>query len=293
MVSENGSDEAALLKSFENLQSLDPTGAKLRLKEAKAVMDGFGIPFWLRQGTCLGAVRDNDFIPWDDDIDLGCVIGLNGVTEDQIDPIVDGFRERGYFVEVEYSDREISACMIKNSIRTDLTFFHIIDDAIFHFPMIWMPARLFADLKQIEFTGDSYFVPNPPEEYLGTKYGPNWTTPKQDGYELDVFAQIAKAPAAILETAPGHPQTKIQILDLHNEIVADAEVSIVGVDDARTDGDGRVEFNLPFKDFYAVVIRHGNHEEILYQEIFTPGKTYVYTPDPARPSGRYIAMREE
>jgi len=294
MVSESGSDEAALLKSYENLQSIDPEAAKERLKEAKEIMDGLGVPFWLRQGTCLGAVRDNDFIPWDDDIDLGCVIGLNGLTEDQIDPIVEGFREQGYFVEVEHSDREISAGMIKNSVRVDLTFFQIIDDdSIFHFPMIWMPARLFANLKPIEFMGDIHFVPNPPEEYLETKYGPNWTTPKQEGYERDVFAQIAKAPASVFETAPGHPLTMIRILDLQNEVVVDAEVSIVGVADARTDGEGCVEFNLPYKDFYAVVVKHGEHEEILYQEILNPGNSYTYTPDPARPSGRYIAMREE
>ena len=95
MVSESGADEAALFKSYANLQHLNPELAKQMLKEAKEIMDPLGVPFFLRQGTCLGAVRDQAFIPWDDDIDLGCVIGLNGLTEEMINPVFDAFRDRG------------------------------------------------------------------------------------------------------------------------------------------------------------------------------------------------------
>ena len=68
-------------------------------------MDQQGVAFFLRQATGLGAIRDQACIPWDDDIDLGCVIGLNGLTEDLIDPVLHGFRDQGYFVNVEINDR--------------------------------------------------------------------------------------------------------------------------------------------------------------------------------------------
>ena len=40
------------------------------LKETIQVLDEFEIDYFLISGTLLGYVRHNDFIPWDDDIDL-------------------------------------------------------------------------------------------------------------------------------------------------------------------------------------------------------------------------------
>ncbi len=290
MVSESGSDETALFKSYANLQPLNTELAKQMLKEAKEIMDPLGVPFFLRQGTCLGAVRDQAFIPWDDDIDLGCVIGLNGLTEEMIDPVLAAFRDRGYFVNVESNDRWIAAGMMKSWVRIDLTFFRIIDDSIFHFPMIWMPARLFASLKEIEFIGGNYLVPNPPEEYLRTKYGPDWIIPKED-YEKDVLDQVSKS--QVVTPSQGQPTTKVRVLNQRDELVRGAEVSVVGLAEASTNDDGYVEFGLPYKDFYALVIKFDDHEEILYQELLSPGASYVYTPDPSTNNGRLMVLSEE
>ena len=292
MVSESGADQAALYKSYANLQRINPELAKPMLKEAKEILDPLGIPFWLRQGTCLGAVRDQAFIPWDDDIDLGSVIGLNGLTEDMITPVFDAFRDRGYFVNVESNDRWIAAGMMKSSIRIDLTFFHIVDGSIFHFPFIWIPARLFANLKEIEFMGGRYLVPNPPEEYLTAKYGPNWITPKED-YEKDVVDQVAKSLVARDAPVQGQTATKIRVLNLREELVNGAEVSVVGLAELNTDDNGYVEFGLPYKDFYAVVIKFEDHEEILYQELLSPGASYVYTPDATITNGRLMVLFKE
>ena len=292
MVSESGADEAALLRSYKTLQHLDLVLAKQMLKEAKDIMDPLGVQFFLRQGTCLGAVRDQDFIPWDDDIDLGCVIGLNGLTEDMIDPVFDAFRDQGYYVNTESNDRWIAAGMMKSSLRIDLTFFRIIDDTIFHFPMIWMPTHLFSNLKEIEFMGGNYLVPNPPEEYLRTKYGPNWITPKKV-YEQDVLDQVVKSPVAKVEPSQGRPPTKLRILDQRDKLVRGAEVTVVGLAETFTNDDGYVEFGLPYRDFYALVIKFKNHEEILYHELMSPGASYVYTPDPSTNNGRLMALSEE
>ena len=293
MVSESGADEASLFKSYANLQHINPELAKPMLKEAKEIMDPLGVKFFLRQGTCLGAIRDQAFIPWDDDIDLGCVIGLNGLTEEMIDPVYDAFRDHGYYVNVESNNHWIAAGMMKSGLRIDLTFFRIIDDTIYHFPMIWMPARLFANLKEIEFMGGKYFVPNPPEEYLEAKYGKNWITPKED-YEQDVLDQVVKTPIAKVSLSEGESPTKVRVLDLRDALVRGAEVSVIGfADTSTTNDDGYVEFGLPYKDFYALVIKFGEHEEILYQELLSPGGSYVYTPDTSINNGRLMVLSEE
>ncbi len=60
-----------------------------------------------------------------------------------------------------------------------------------------------------------------------------------------------------------------------------------------TNDDGYVEFGLADKGFYAVVIKFEAHEEILYQELMSPGASYVYTPDPSITNGRLMVLSEE
>jgi len=50
---------------------------------------------------------------------------------------------------------------------------------------------------------------------------------------------------------------------------------------------------FPNKDFYAVVINFDDHEEILYQELMSPGSSYVYTSDISTSNGRLMALTEE
>lgn len=41
------------------------------LKSIFATFNKYNVPLWLESGLLLGYVRDNDFIPWDQDFDLG------------------------------------------------------------------------------------------------------------------------------------------------------------------------------------------------------------------------------
>ena len=48
-----------------------------------------------------------------------------------------------------------------------------------------------------------------------------------------------------------------------------------------------------YQDFYSLVIKFDNHKEILYQELMSPGASYVYTPDPSTNHGRLMVLSEE
>ena len=269
----DGSDKETLEYTFKYNPPIDLAVAEKSLKEAKQILDHVGVAFFLSSGTCLGATRDNAFIPWDDDADLISVIGLNGVTEQSGDIAAAAFRDNGYYVEVTRGDNGITLCTIKDYFRLSLECYRIFDDHIVHYPKLRLPVRLFDPPKEIEFLGEKFLVPNPPEEYLRLKYGEEWLIPKKPGiYEIDV---VGKIPSAELIGRP----SRLRVLDDEGTPVPGAEVVLVGGGRSRTDESGYAEVILPRADWYALIIRYPGHEQVLYMEELEPDKAYVYRAD--------------
>ncbi len=296
-------DEAALAQSIEILQPLDVTKAAKVLKEAKQIFDEHGVTFFLKKGTCLGAVRDKGLIPWDDDLDLGSVIGLHGLTEKSVDKVVATFKDRGFITKVDYQDYAITVTTLKPPIRAEWVLNRIIDNSTCHWPGVRIPAGLFTHLKEIDFLGEKFYVPNPPEEYLSFMYGPEWTVPKKAGYyEKDVIDQIPK------DSLPGHAgklkqfvvkhllpwqATSIRVLDSEGKPVAGAEVVVAGLGHSVTNRQGYARLHIPYSYIYPLVIRYANREEVLYEENIEPGKRYIYRADAQTTSGRNFILISE
>lgn len=295
---------------------MDLDVARRLLLESKEIMDHFGVRFFLRQGTCLGAVRDNAFISWDDDLDLGVILGDNGLHEQSIEPLLAAFRESDYFVQTESSDSMIYASLLKHGMKIDLMFHRVINQQIYHWPGIWFPVTLFDTLKEIHFIGKTFFVPNPPEKYLSIKYGPYWRIPKQLNYAKDVVDNIP------LEHVPGfwekitravagflHPvnTARLRVLNDRGLPIHGANVRIVGVGNYKTNKQGYAKLYLETEglysstgsgtseagSIYAIVISYGNHQEVLYEEILAPTESYVYKPEPEQTEGRIFVLSKQ
>ena len=287
-------------------EPMDMAHAEALLKEARHILDRLGLVFFLRHGTCLGAVRDGAFIEWDDDLDIGSVIGLHGLTEDLVRNAADVFREHGFDTKVRENELNLSVDLEKLGTEMDWTCYRIIDDSIYQWPVVQIPVSLHRDLKEIDFLGEKFLVPNPPQEYLGLKYGPEWMIPKRaGGYEQEVLDLMAGATLptnsqGILclgnRLEPQWHTGRLKVLDREGRPVEGAEVSLAattvltGLDTSRTNTDGHVYFSLPGAAGYVVAVQYGDHKEILYLEHLTPGLNYVYKPDPRYPSGRADAL---
>ncbi|MDP6421153.1 MAG: LicD family protein [SAR202 cluster bacterium] len=271
----NGSDMETLEYVNKYNPPIDVVAAENNLKEAKQIMDRLGVVFLLGSGTCLGATRDNALIPWDDDVDLISVIGVNGLTGESMAGIEEAFRHKGFVARELPGNHAQALQTMKDYVRVTWECMYVDDAVINIYPGIEIPADMFTRPKEIEFLGEQFFVPNPPEEYLRLKYGPEWTAPRKPGvYEKDVVEKIPDA------TLIGRPST-LRVLDHEGKPVPEAEVALVGGGRSKTDQRGYTEIILPGPDWYAMVIKYPGHEEVLYMEELEPDKAYVYRADTA------------
>jgi hypothetical protein len=272
----NGSDKATMEYTLKYNPPMDLTVAKTNLKEIKQVLEQLGVVFILGSGTCLGATRDKALMPWDDDIDLLSVLGVNGLTEAKVDAVADALRGKGYFIREFAMANSKAFATVKNYVRISLECVRTVDDIIYLFPGGFkIPASMFTQPKEIEFLGEQFLVPNPPEDYLRLKYGEEWMVPKKAGeYEIDVVGKIPDAGFV------GQP-LRIRVIDHEGNPVSEAEVVLVGSGRSRTDQGGYAQLLLPGPDFCSLIIRYPEHEQVLYMEEIEPGQTYVYRADAA------------
>lgn len=166
--------------------SMDYKHALKDLKAIKDLLDSLKVRFTLAYGTCLGAYRDGDFLPGDDDIDLAIIDDLPLEMRERIatDLMDLGFKAQDMFWVVEgkkldnvpyYQGTEKTGIIVlERYVKITLFFFY--DDGkemicIPHgTPLISSLSKFYKKLDEIKFKGDKYLIPSPVEEYLGWTY---------------------------------------------------------------------------------------------------------------------------
>lgn len=143
------------------------------------VMDDLDIPFWLSEGTALGARREGGFIAHDDDVDVGAWFAdLPRFRRSAIPRL----KALGFSLDLQQMDGTFF-CLSRNFERLDVDFtgkdveciacktsFAQCDSCD---PMLALLQRM----DRIDFNGGSYLCPR--EEYLEYLYGPTWRTPQR------------------------------------------------------------------------------------------------------------------
>jgi len=98
------------------------------LSEAKKIFDQAGIKYWIDMGTILGALRNGEFIKWDNDIDFSCEI----TEASKVFAIIPKFSCRGYKVVITDSEIYFDG---PGYISIGMAFYRITNDKIW---IIWL-----------------------------------------------------------------------------------------------------------------------------------------------------------
>ncbi|MDZ7860061.1 MAG: glycosyltransferase [Candidatus Krumholzibacteriota bacterium] len=151
------------------------------LISVKKILNKLNMRFWLTDGTLLGCFRENGFIPHDFDLDIGAFI------EDYDDRIIMEFIGNGWELHHIFGKVELGLelSFIRNDVRLDIFFFYEEDGRYWH--AAWLDTergknliKYYYDkfeLKETEFLGNNFYVPDDTLKYVKTKYGQTWRTP--------------------------------------------------------------------------------------------------------------------
>lgn len=101
------------------------------LKLITGLLDDAQITYWLDTGTLLGVIRDNNFIPWDADID----IGIWDEQEQSLLQVLDKLPKKSYYILNKENEDSIQIIMNKEEVSTihyryiDITTYHKTNDS--------------------------------------------------------------------------------------------------------------------------------------------------------------------
>jgi len=171
---------ASIVKKMRIERTIHREVALKELATIKAVFDQHQIKWFITHGTCLGAVRDKDFIPYDSDIDIGCY-------KSDIEKIIHSMkvlRDQYGFIITKLSLDDESIAVIKENVVIDISLYR--SDGTYwqanRHKVFQIPYRFLATLDEMDLLGIRLRVPGNVEAYLEYQYGKEWRTPIKDFY---------------------------------------------------------------------------------------------------------------
>jgi hypothetical protein len=147
---------------------------------------GRGLVHWLDYGSLLGAVRDGQLIPWDDDVDFGYLHDDHDLV---VEALVTASSGTTYEIDLATPDVIFVHFSSVNRQHADLFPWDRVDGRLtprFEAPLAWpgiseresFPARFIEDLEPVSLAGHAFSAPSPVHEFLERhRYGPDYLIP--------------------------------------------------------------------------------------------------------------------
>lgn len=164
------------------------------LLELDDVLQGVGCPYFLMQGTALGAYRDGGFTPTEKDIDLGI---LYEHLAPRVPQLVTGLCSRGFDIELismpftrvrtlvafkAYRGHVVKADIVGVVKWKGLRFNHTLLRDWTERPYALVHAATLVEKwrKTAVLWGREFNIPEDIETYLACEYGVGWRVPADD-----------------------------------------------------------------------------------------------------------------
>lgn len=150
------------------------------LHELTNILKSHNIEYWLQDGTLLGYYREKDLISHDNDTDIGLFWSSIKDKTVFVDIINSGFNL--YKIKGHMND-SLMLTFTKDKQKVDLFFYYKLGEKIYHtalgknWEVVNYEYTRF-NIKEINFLGYNFFVPENELDFIVTKYGSDWNVPK-------------------------------------------------------------------------------------------------------------------
>ncbi len=157
---------------YLGIKQIDKKVALENLRDFLNLMNGAGIKVVAGFGSLLGIVRDNDFITWDEDIDL-CILKED---ENLLEDNLENLRNNGF--ELIRYERIGLYSFMRNGEYIDIYVLQDIGSGIRNCGVDFLFEEDFTDTISHEFKGLQINIPRNYKRHLHFLYG-DWETPVQ------------------------------------------------------------------------------------------------------------------